>query len=95
MGSAVCTYAAEMGATLTAGIGLLRSQSRRPTLRRLILAPPLLSGAGASDVGSAVCTYAAEKDADLVVVGSRGLGAVARSVMGFLGLGSVRWVGVR
>lgn len=44
---------------------------------------------GASDVGAALCAYAEEHKADLVVVGSRGMGSFKRSIMGFAGLGSV------
>ncbi|KAG1676226.1 hypothetical protein FOA52_006443 [Chlamydomonas sp. UWO 241] len=42
-----------------------------------------------SDVGVALCSYARDKDIDIMVVGSRGLGAWQRSLMGALGLGSV------
>lgn len=44
---------------------------------------------GASDVGAAIARYAADHRADLVVIGSRGMGAVKRRLMGFVGLGSV------
>jgi len=39
--------------------------------------------------GSAVVKYAQDKQAELVVVGSRGLGSIESNVMGLFGLGSV------
>lgn len=44
---------------------------------------------GSSDVGQALVQYAKEKEVELVVVGSRGLGAWKRSLMSAMGLGSV------
>jgi len=44
---------------------------------------------GASDVGASICKYAQACKADLVILGSRGLGSFKRSLMGFAGLGSV------
>jgi nucleotide-binding universal stress UspA family protein len=40
-------------------------------------------------VGQALCQYAKEKEIELVVVGSRGMGAWKRSLMSAMGLGSV------
>mmetsp|Transcript_24578 Transcript_24578/g.46621 ORF Transcript_24578/g.46621 Transcript_24578/m.46621 type:complete len:86 (+) Transcript_24578:562-819(+) len=42
-----------------------------------------------SKVGPAVVKYAEDIKADLVVVGSRGLGSIKRKIMGLIGLGSV------
>lgn len=42
-----------------------------------------------SEVGNAVNHYAQTHSADVVVVGSRGLGSAARSLLGFVGLGSI------
>ena len=48
--------------------------------------PPHAAG---SDVGEAIIQYAKDKSVDLVVVGSRGLGAWRSSFLGVMGLGSV------
>lgn len=42
-----------------------------------------------SEVGNAVNHYAQTHNADAVIVGSRGLGSTARSLLGLVGLGSV------
>ncbi len=42
-----------------------------------------------SEVGNAVNHYAQTHNADVVVVGSRGLGSAARSLLGLVGLGSI------
>lgn len=42
-----------------------------------------------SEVGNAVSHYAVSHNADALVVGSRGLGSTARSLLGLVGLGSV------
>lgn len=42
-----------------------------------------------SEVGNAVNHFASTHHADAVVVGSRGLGSTARSLLGLVGLGSV------
>jgi nucleotide-binding universal stress UspA family protein len=44
---------------------------------------------GSSDVGRHICEYAAENKADLLIMGSRGMGAAQRSIMNLFGLGSV------
>eukprot|EP00879_Flechtneria_rotunda_P002541 GHRR01002740.1.p1 GENE.GHRR01002740.1~~GHRR01002740.1.p1 ORF type:complete len:388 (+),score=116.25 GHRR01002740.1:178-1341(+) len=44
---------------------------------------------GASDVGASVCEYANNCKVDLLVLGSRGMGSFKRSLMSFVGLGSV------
>lgn len=49
----------------------------------------LLPEGGASDVGASVCKYATEHKMDFAVLGSRGMGSFKRSLMGFVGLGSV------
>jgi nucleotide-binding universal stress UspA family protein len=56
-----------------------------------VLSEGLLPEGGASDAGAAVAKYAAAQGADLVVVGSRGMGAFKRITMGLLGLGSGGW----
>lgn len=53
------------------------------------VAEALVPEGGASDVGAAIVKYAKRQQADLVVVGSRGMGSWKRSVMSFVGLGSV------
>ena len=45
--------------------------------------------AAGSDVGEAIIQYAKDKSINLVVVGSRGLGAWRSSFLGVMGLGSV------
>ena len=48
---------------------------------------------GASDVGLSLKHYAEANDVDVVVVGSRGMGAVKRMLYSVVGLGSVSdWV---
>ena len=44
---------------------------------------------GASDVGLSIKHYAEANKIDVVVMGSRGMGAIRRAVMSFVGLGSV------
>ena len=43
----------------------------------------------AADVGDSLLPYTEANGVDLVVVGARGMGAVKRAVMSFIGLGSV------
>ena len=50
---------------------------------------PLAPEGGASEVGASLVHYAKSNGADLVVVGSRGMGALRSGVMAVLGLGSV------
>lgn len=54
------------------------------TLRLFPTHPPT-----AGDVGRVISDYAAESKADAVVIGSRGLGAFRRRMLGLVGLGSV------
>lgn len=49
----------------------------------------LLPEGGASDVGESLVNHAHQIGADMVVVGSRGMGAVRRQLLSFVGLGSV------
>jgi len=42
-----------------------------------------------SDHGREICEFAAENNADILVLGSRGLGSARRSIMAMFGLGSV------
>lgn len=63
----------------------LTSHAPLSALLALALFPP----AGSSDIGQALCQYAKDKEVELVVVGSRGLGAWERSLMSAMGLGSV------
>ena len=44
---------------------------------------------GSADLGRHICEYSAENKADMLVMGSRGMGSVKRSIMGVFGLGSV------
>lgn len=44
---------------------------------------------GASDIGLSIKHYAEANAIDLVVMGSRGMGAVKRAMYSFMGLGSV------
>ena len=44
---------------------------------------------GASDVGLSIKHYAEANDVGVVVVGSRGMGAMKRALLSFVGLGSV------
>ncbi|KAG7669528.1 hypothetical protein Ndes2526B_g05869 [Nannochloris sp. 'desiccata'] len=44
---------------------------------------------GSTDLGRHICEYAAENKADLLVMGSRGMGSAQRSIMNLFGLGSV------
>jgi len=58
----------------------------RTKLCSVMLTP---SNGGASDIGSAIASYATDKKLDVVVVGSRGMGALHSSLMSLVGLGSV------
>lgn len=49
----------------------------------------LLPEGGASDVAQSITHYAKDNKVDLVVVGSRGMGAAKRAMSAFFGLGSV------
>lgn len=50
----------------------------------------LVSCLGSSgDQGRHICEFAAENKADMIVLGSRGMGSFRRSIMGMFGLGSV------
>ncbi|PSC72425.1 universal stress [Micractinium conductrix] len=62
-------------------------QSRREELN--IHRHVLPAGGGASGVAESVVAFAKEHSADLVVVGSRGMGAVKSTLMSLVGLGSV------
>lgn len=44
---------------------------------------------GASGISDSIVHYAEVNDVDLVVVGARGVGAIKRALLGFIGLGSV------
>lgn len=44
---------------------------------------------GSSDLGRHICDYAADKKADMLVMGSRGMGSAQKAVLGLFGLGSV------
>jgi nucleotide-binding universal stress UspA family protein len=50
---------------------------------------PAGHGAGGGNVAETIAAYVASKRADLVVVGSRGIGSLQRSVLTLVGLGSV------
>jgi len=56
-----------------------------PKLQTYMLPP----GGGASNVAESVVVFAKEKGASLVVLGSRGMGAVKSTLMSMAGLGSV------
>jgi nucleotide-binding universal stress UspA family protein len=60
-------------------------QVPRNTIRYKALEPE----GGASDVGLSIKHYAEANKIDVVVMGSRGMGAIRRAVMSFVGLGSV------
>lgn len=42
-----------------------------------------------ADHGRQICQYAAENGADMIVIGSRGMGSMKKKILGFFGLGSV------
>jgi nucleotide-binding universal stress UspA family protein len=60
-----------------------------PLCEAQLQAHVLPAGGGASGVAESICAYAKKVKADLVVVGSRGMGAVKSTVMSVVGLGSV------
>ncbi|KAF6251544.1 hypothetical protein COO60DRAFT_1704738 [Scenedesmus sp. NREL 46B-D3] len=72
------TAAAVLGAAAAAGLSDVT-----------VASSPLLPEGGASDVGASVCQYSQDHKIDLVCLGSRGMGSFKRSLMGFVGLGSV------
>ncbi|KAJ9530739.1 hypothetical protein QJQ45_014891, partial [Haematococcus lacustris] len=61
----------------------------RGVTRTKITTKVLQPQGGSSDAGSALVAYAHDKAVNVVVVGSRGLGAVQRQLMNLVGLGSV------
>lgn len=44
---------------------------------------------GAADTGRHIVDYSRRQDADVVLMGSRGMGSLRRAMLGLLGLGSV------
>ncbi|GLC34202.1 hypothetical protein PLESTM_000169100 [Pleodorina starrii] len=46
-------------------------------------------GSSSGDIGEALCKHAKSEGVDLMVVGSRGMGAITRSLLGLVGMGSV------
>ncbi|KAF8068226.1 hypothetical protein HT031_001912 [Scenedesmus sp. PABB004] len=72
-----------------AAVAVAASASAAGHERVSAVSAALLPEGGASDVGASVCKYAADHKADLVCLGSRGMGSFKRSLMGFVGLGSV------
>lgn len=44
---------------------------------------------GSKDAGRLLCDYSAKQNADLLVMGSRGMGSTKKTMLGLLGLGSV------
>ena len=44
---------------------------------------------GAHDTGRHIVNYSRQRDADVLLLGSRGMGSFSRAMLGFLGLGSV------
>ncbi|KAJ9530894.1 hypothetical protein QJQ45_028812 [Haematococcus lacustris] len=65
------------------------TQVSRGVTRTKITTKVLQPQGGSSDAGSALVAYAHDKAVNVVVVGSRGLGAVQRQLMNLVGLGSV------
>lgn len=72
---------------ITEKAALLATQHGVPSQQ--IVCCALKPGGGASDVGGSICKYAEQQHADVVVLGSRGMGSLKRSLMSFIGLGSV------
>lgn len=50
---------------------------------------------GAADTGRHIVDYSRQQDADVVLMGSRGMGSIRRAMFGLLGLGSVSNYGER
>ena len=84
----------------TKGLGLLCHESDCSARLRTLLTPRLrswcvLSAAGlasqggASDVGESIVQYTHSVRADVAVLGCRGLGAMKRTLMNLIGMGSV------
>lgn len=57
--------------------------------RARIVSQVLVPEGGASGVGTSLCHYASDNQVDVVIVGSRNMGTISRSIMSFIGLGSV------
>ncbi|KAG2423046.1 hypothetical protein HXX76_015562 [Chlamydomonas incerta] len=62
---------------------------RRGVGKTKITVAALPPGGSAVDAGAALCKHGKAEGVDLMVVGSRGMGAVARSLLGLVGMGSV------
>lgn len=80
-------YASALASRAADALALAAAAAGMPSLKPTPVA--LLPAGGASDVGASICKYAQEHAADLLCVGSRGMGSFKRSLMGFVGLGSV------
>lgn len=66
---------------------LLAANGVKPGQVKLVPLPA--NTATSQDVGRTISDYAAKANADAVVIGSRGLGAFRRRMLGLVGLGSV------
>lgn len=44
---------------------------------------------GSADAGRHIVEYARQQDADMILLGSRGMGSLKRAMLGIFGLGSV------
>ncbi|GIL85082.1 hypothetical protein Vretimale_9891 [Volvox reticuliferus] len=62
---------------------------RRGVGKTKITTVALPPGGSSGDVGAALCKHAKSEGVDLMVAGSRGMGAITRSLLGLVGMGSI------
>ncbi|KAG2494396.1 hypothetical protein HYH03_007449 [Edaphochlamys debaryana] len=62
---------------------------RRGVGKTKITIAALPPGGSAGDVGASLCKHAKTEGVDMMVAGSRGMGAITRSLLGLVGMGSV------
>ncbi|KAK9816656.1 hypothetical protein WJX72_003354 [[Myrmecia] bisecta] len=64
-------------------------QARQIGLQHVKSCPVAASASGQQGIGQSICKYTLDNGCDSLVVGNRGLGALSRSLLGVVGLGSV------
>jgi nucleotide-binding universal stress UspA family protein len=85
----VCTADPEKLERACAFLKRCREEAQRAGVRDVRLSTLVSCVGGSSDLGRHLCEHAAAVNADLVITGSRGMGAAQRAVLGVFGLGSV------
>ncbi|KAL6775798.1 hypothetical protein ACKKBG_A18530 [Auxenochlorella protothecoides x Auxenochlorella symbiontica] len=66
-----------------------REEAQKQGVADVKLATLVTCVGGAADTGRHIVDYSRRQDADVVLMGSRGMGSLRRAMLGLLGLGSV------